>query len=199
LRLTKKFPSFSIVVRNASITLRVAVILQEGAAVQLDEGGLDLLLVVDEEEVDAADPQRREVALPAPRDAVAGVEQGERLHAQEWRLHALAVDEVLSGGEADGPQRRLLEVVDAVRVVGEVVGQQRLRERDVEVVLRVYQHVDEARHDRLHVAVGEAESAAQVVADRWPGRRRGLAHAGEGQEQQEDGEGKGGVHGWWAG
>lgn len=46
----------SIVVGNASITLRLPDIFQEGATIQLDEHGVDLLLVVDQEHVDAADP-----------------------------------------------------------------------------------------------------------------------------------------------
>ena len=98
------------------------------------------------------------------------MEHVECLHAWEGRLRALAVDEFLFGGEADGAERRLLQVIDAVGVVGEVVGEQGLREREVEVLLRVFQQVDEAGHDGCGVGVAEAESAvAEVVAGRGPG------------------------------
>ena len=150
-------PSHLVIVRHARIALGLADILQESATVHLDVDGLDLLVVVDEEHVDATDGQGLVVALPAPGDAGAGVEHVERVDAGEGRLRALAGDELLLGGEADGAERRLLEVVDAVRVVGEVVGEQGVGECQVEVRHRVLEHVDEAVDDRLGVGVAEAE------------------------------------------
>ena len=170
-------PSLSVIVRDARITLGLADILQEGAIVHLDVDSLDLLLVVDEEHVDAADGQGLVVALPAPGDAGAGVEHVERVDAGEGRLRALTGDELLLGREADGAERRLLEVVDAVRVVGEVVGEQGVGERQVEVCHRVLEHIDEAVNDRLGVGVAEAElgrargrggNVGAVALPRWP-------------------------------
>src|ERR1700738_1258307 len=85
----------SVVVRNARVTVGLADILQKRPAVHLHQHRLDLLLLIDQEHVDAPDPQRRVIPLPAPRDAVASVEHIECLDAGEWRLRALAVDELL--------------------------------------------------------------------------------------------------------
>ena len=201
--------SRSVVVRNARVTLGLADILQERPAVHLHQHRLDLLLLIDQEHVDAPDPQRRVIPLPAPRDAVAGVEHVERLDARERRLRALTVDELLLAGEADLAQGGAFQVVDAVRVVREVVGQQRIGERDVKVLHCVFEHVDEAVHDRLRVGVSEAELAqcgvrtavpvdrqvatAWVVAGGRPGGwggERGAeeGRASEGQRHEDGGE-----------
>ena len=205
----------SVVVRNARVTVGLADILQERPAVHLHQHRLDLLLFIDQEHVDAPDPQRRVIPLPAPRDAVAGVEHVERLDAGERGLRALAIDELLLASEADLAQGGAFQVVDAVRVVGEVVGQQRVGERDVEVFHCVFEHVDEAVHDRLCVGAGEAElarcgvrvavpadgqlAAARVVADGRPGGWGGEhsaeeGRAGEGQGHEDGRE----MHGLWA-
>jgi hypothetical protein len=205
----------SVVIRNARVTLGLADILQERPAVHLHQHRLDLLLLIDQEHVDAPDPQRRVVPLPAPRDAVAGMEHVERLDAGERRLRALAVDELLLAGEADLAQGGALQVVDTVRVVGEVVGEQRVGERDVEVFHCVFEHVDETIHDCLRIGLGEAKLAqcrvraampadgqlatARVVADGrpggWGGERdaeEGRAGEGQGHENREE------MHGLWA-
>jgi hypothetical protein len=201
----------SVVVRNAQVTLGLADILQERSAVHLHQHRLDLLLLIDQEHVDAPDPQRRIVPLPAPRNAVAGMEHVERLDAGERRLRALAIDELLLAGEADFAQGGALQVVDAVRVVGEVVSEQRVGECDVEVFHCVFEHIDEAIHDVLRLSIGEAELArcgvraavpvdghsatARVVADGRPGERdaeEGRAGEGQGHEDGEE------MHGVWA-
>ena len=119
------------------------------------------------------------------------MEHVEGIDAREGWLRALAVDEVLFRGEADLAERCAFQVVDAVRVVGEVVGEEGIRQRDVEVLHGVFEHVDEAVDDGLGVRVGEAEFPwcrgirvgsteararagagagfdAGTVADRWP-------------------------------
>jgi hypothetical protein len=154
----------SVIVGNARITLRLPNILQERPTVQLDEHGLDLLLLIDHEHVDPLDPQWRIIPLPAPRNAVAHVEHVERLDARERRLRALAINEILLRREADFTQGGALQVVDAVGVVGEVVGEQGLREREVEVLHGVFEHVDEAVYDGLGIGIGEAEFAGLVGA-----------------------------------
>jgi hypothetical protein len=197
-------PEFrSLVVCDARITLRLPNVLQEGTAVHLHIYCLDLLLVVDQEHVDTPNPQWGVVALPAPRDGVTVVEHVEGIDARERRLRALAVDEVLLGREADFAQRGALQVVNAVGVVGEVVGEKGLREGDVEVFHCVFEHVDEAVDDGLCVGVGEAElggcggstgstdgefPAAREAVGGWPGGWGCDGDAGQCQRHEEGGE-----------
>lgn len=97
------------------------------------------------------------ISLPVPCNTVTRVEHVEGTDARERRLSPLAIDEILLRGEADFAKRRLFQIVDAVGVAGEIIGEQGLSERGVEVLHRVFEHVDEAVDDDLGVCVSEAE------------------------------------------